>query len=318
MQTTLLTITGPTAAGKTGLGIRLAQTLNGEVVSADSMQVYRNMDIGTAKPSVTERAGIPHHMLDVADPQEGYSVARYVTETTACVEDILARGKLPILVGGTGLYIDALLRGQDFAPGERAAEGGGLYREELNNRYDTEGGTALWQELKTIDEETAERLHPNDKKRIVRALEVYHLTGETITNHNRNTQAVPPRYGAVKIALTAKDRADLYHRIDRRVDEMVAMGLEQEVATLLAKGLSAKDTAMQAIGYKEMARAVAGEISLEEAMEDVKRESRRYAKRQLSWLRRDETVRWILWAGAPDMDTAVQVSTEFWRTGSII
>lgn len=318
MQQKLLVITGPTAAGKTALGIRMAQTLNGEIVSADSMQVYRGMDIGTAKPTVAEQAGVPHWMLDVAEPQEGYSVARYVTEATACVEDILSRGKLPIIVGGTGLYIDALLRGQGFAPGTRADEGSDAYRDAWNDRYDKEGGAVLWQELKEIDPETAGRLHPNDKKRVVRALEVYHLTGQTITAHNHATQAVPPRYQAVKIALTAKDRSDLYSRIDRRVEEMVSMGLEGEVASLLAQGLSAEHTAMQAIGYKEMVRFLAGEVPLEAAMDDIKRESRRYAKRQLSWLRRDEAVDWILWDGAPDMDRAVQVSTEFWRTNGII
>ena len=313
MQKTLLTITGPTAAGKTGLGIRLAQALNGEVVSADSMQVYRNMDIGTAKPTAAEQAGVSHHMLDVADPQEDYSVARYVTEATACVEDIFARGRLPILVGGTGLYIDSLVLGREFA---EPPEDCGM-RDALIVRYDTEGGEALWRELRDIDPESAARLHPNDKKRVLRALEVYRLTGQTMTTHNRATQQIPPRYAAVKIALTAWERADLYRRIDTRVDAMLTAGLYAEVEGLLQSGLSPRSTAMQAIGYKEMARAVTGEMPLDDAAALIKQESRRYAKRQLSWLRRDETVNWIAWDGAPDLKMALQHSTEFCRLAGV-
>ena len=314
MSRTIIVITGPTAAGKTGLGIRLAQALGGEIVSADSMQIYRSMDIGTAKPTVEEMGGVPHHMLDVAEPGEAYSVARYVAEAGACVEDIFARGKQPILVGGTGLYIDSLLSGRYFAedPPESSV------REELLARYDAEGGEALWRELEAVDPEAAGRLHFNDRKRVVRALEVYALTGETITAHNLATQAVEPRYGAVKIALTAADRADLYRRIDKRVDLMVEAGLADEVRGLLAGGLSASHTAMQAIGYKEMVRAVRGEISLDAAVEAIQQESRRYAKRQLSWLRRDPAVGWITWEGEPDFDEALQVSTEFCRQVGII
>ncbi|MCL2588347.1 MAG: tRNA (adenosine(37)-N6)-dimethylallyltransferase MiaA [Oscillospiraceae bacterium] len=305
----VLVITGPTAAGKTGLGIALAQAFGGEVVSADSMQVYRGMDIGTAKPMQDEMTGVPHHMIDVADPAEPYSVARYVEEAAACMDDILARGKLPIVVGGTGLYIDSLLLGRTFAQSP-AAEG---VREALLARYETEGGEALWQELRQIDPATAARLHANDKKRVLRALEVYTLTGQTITAHNEETKRVPPRYEAVKIALTARDRADLYRRIDRRVDGMMAAGLVGEVETLIRSGLSADSTALQAIGYKELARALAGEITQAEAVEMIKQESRRYAKRQLSWLRRDPATRWIEWEGEPDLTAAVQVSTAFCR-----
>ena len=309
MSRKLLVITGPTAAGKTGLGVRLAQALGGEVVSADSMQVYRGLDIGTAKPTAAEREGVPHHMIDVAEPDEPYSVGRYVAEAAQCVDDILARGRLPILVGGTGLYIDSLLLGRHFVapPG---AEG---LRSELAARYDSEGGLALWEELREIDPETADRLHPNDKKRILRALEVHRLTGQTMTAHNEATRQVPPRYGAVKIALTALARADLYRRIDSRVDGMVVAGLCAEVEGLLKSGLSSGSTAMQAIGYKEIARALRGETTREEAVAACKQESRRYAKRQLSWLRRDEALRWIYWDREPDLGRAVQISTEFWR-----
>jgi len=318
-----IVITGPTAAGKTGLGIRLAQVLSGEVVSADSMQVYRGMDVGTAKPSRAEMMGVPHHMIDVADPHEPYSVARYVTEATACVDDILARGKMPIVVGGTGLYIESLLLGRGFAeqeeqyPQEADARSAPL-RVELLERYDRIGGEALRRELKEIDPEAAERLHPNDKKRIVRAIEVFQLTGQTITAHNEATRMQPARYEAVKLALTATDRADLYRRIDRRVDVMLEQGLVEEVRQLLEGGLSPNSTAMQAIGYKEMVQAIVGEVSLETAVETIKQESRRYAKRQLSWTRRDSDFHWILWDREPNLEQSLQISTEFCRRAGII
>ena len=315
MTQKILVITGPTAAGKTSLGIRLAQALDGEVVSADSMQVYRGLDIGTAKPTTAEMAGVPHHMINVAEPDEPYSVARYVAEASRCVDDILARGRLPIVVGGTGLYIDSLLSGRAFALGagknERAMDR--PCREALMARYEQEGAEALWRELREIDPEAASRLHPNDKKRVLRALEVYQLTGQTISAHNAATRRVPPRYQTVKIALTARTREDMYNRIDRRVDNMVTAGLYEEVEYLLQNGLSPEATAIQAIGYKEMAGAVLGVITPEEAVAKIKQESRRYAKRQLSWLRRDEALRWIDWVGEPDIPSAVQISTEFWR-----
>jgi len=325
MSPKLIVITGPTAAGKTGLGIRLAQALSGEVVSADSMQVYRGMNIGTAKPSQAEMMGVPHHMIDVADPDEPYSVARYVAEATACVNDILARGKMPIVVGGTGLYIESLLLGRGFAEQgtgvqcqQNAGEHSSPPRVELLERYDRLGGEALWRELQEIDPEAAERLHPNDKKRIVRAIEVFRLTGQTITAHNEATRALPVRYEAAKIALTAAERVDLYRRIDGRVDVMLEQGLMEEVTRLLESGLSPGSTAMQAIGYKEMVQAVLGEVTLETAVETIKQESRRYAKRQLSWTRRDSDFHWILWDEEPDLEQSLQISTEFCRRAGII
>ena len=307
MQKKLLAITGPTAAGKTSLSTLLAKRFGGEIVSADSMQVYRGMDIGTAKPTLSERGGVVHHMLDVAEPGEHYSVARYVAEASICVDDILSRGRLPVLVGGTGLYLDSLLSGRLFAqPPEDT-----LLRDDFRARYDSEGGEALLRELATIDPDAAARLHPNDKKRIIRALEVFHLTGKTISAHNRETQRLPPRYAALKIALTARDRADLYRRIDRRVDEMVRAGLLHEVESLLLKQLPPESTAMQAIGYKEMLRAIRGDISTEAAIEEIKRESRRYAKRQLSWFRRDGELKWIYWEKEPQAENLLQVSTQF-------
>lgn len=289
MPPKIAVITGPTASGKTALGVALAETLHGEVVSADSMQIYRRMDIGTAKPTPEEMRGVPHHMIDVAEPEENYSVARYVAEASACVDDILARGKLPVVVGGTGLYIDSLVSGRTFADGSSDS----ALRQELNERYDEIGGEGLLGELRKVDPERAQKLHAADKKRIVRAMEVYILTGKTITQHDAETRARPPRYDAARIALDFTERADLYARIDRRVDAMVEAGLFDEVRALLASGVPGDCTAMQAIGYKEIAAALRGECSRADAVETVKRESCRYAKRQLTWLRRDKGLVWL-------------------------
>jgi len=300
----LLVITGPTATGKTALGVALAKALGGEVVGADSMQIYRGMDIGTAKPSPAEMEGVPHHMIDVADPGESFSAAKYAQMAAACVEDIRARGRLPIVVGGTGLYIDGLLRGGEFAD----APGDSGVREALEAEYEALGGEAFRQKLAAVDPERAQKLHPGDKKRLVRALEVYTLTGETITAHDEKSRALPPRYKARKIALDFENREDLYERIDRRAAQMFDLGLVEEVEKLLAAGLSDQSTAMQAIGYKEVVRYLRGEWSLGEAVEAVQRESRRYAKRQLTWLRRDDSIRWIRWQKEPEPR---RISTEF-------
>lgn len=303
----IVVVCGPTATGKTRLGIELARQFNGEIVSADSMQVYRRMDIGTAKATAEERAAAVHHMLDVAEPWENYSVARYVEEASRCCEDILSRGKLPILVGGTGLYIDSLVSGRDFADNDGDA---GL-REQLSDEYDVLGGEAMLRRLKSVDPERAEKLHPGDKRRIVRALEIYMLTGITITEHDRRTRALPPRYDAARIFLSFEDRADLYARIDRRVDEMAEQGLFEEVQGLLDEGLSENCTAMQAIGYKEVVRALQGELRREEAVDLIKQASRRYAKRQLTWFGRDKEALPILWEDEPDFEYARRLSTEF-------
>ena len=293
MQPKLVVITGPTASGKTALGVALAQRLGGEVVSADSMQIYRGMDIGTAKPTPEEMQGVPHHMIDIADPTENYSVSRYAKEAAACVDDILARGKLPIVVGGTGLYIDSLIAGRTFADGTADT----ALRQELSERYDEIGGEGP--------------LHPADKKRIVRAMEVYILTGKTITQHDAETRAVPPRYDAAKIALDFAIRQDLYDRIDRRVDIMVQQGLFDEVRALLAAGVPADCTAMQAIGYKEAVAAVQGKAAPQDAVAAIQLASRRYAKRQLTWLRRDQDLFWLRHEKTPDMDRACRLSTQF-------
>ena len=304
----IVVVAGPTATGKTRLGILLAQRYGGEIVSADSMQVYRRMDVGTAKATAEERAAARHHMLDVAEPWENYSVSRYVEEAARCCDDILARGRLPILVGGTGLYIDSLLSGRDFAGREEDGEG---LRASLNERYDAEGGEALLAELASFDPDRAAKLHPGDRRRIVRAIEIYRLTGETISEHDRRTRSIPPRYEAARIHLNYKNRADLYARIDARVDAMVENGLFEEVAALLAEGVGADCTAMQAIGYKEAAAALRGELSRAEAIAAIKLGSRRYAKRQLTWFSRAEEALDILGDGAPDFEEALRVSTEF-------
>ena len=302
----ILVIVGPTASGKTRLAVELAKAHNGEVVSADSMQIYRRMDIGTAKPTAEEMDGIPHHMIDVADPEEDFSVARYVELASACVDDILSRGKLPIVAGGTGLYVDSLLSGRTFA----AFSPESSLRRELEEELAERGGEAMLAELAKVDPEAAARLHPNDHKRIVRALEVYHSTGKTISEHNRETQALPPRYEALTIGLNFQDRADLWERIDARVDQMAANGLEREVRELLSSGLSPACTAMQAIGYKEFVAAVEGTMTWREAEELVKLRSRQYAKRQLTWFRRNPEVHWLLWEKNPNFGNARQRSTE--------
>ena len=307
MPPKILVITGPTASGKTALAVELAKRHNGEVVSADSMQIYRRMDIGTAKPTETEKQGVPHHMLDVAEPEEDFSVAWYVEMAAACVEDVFSRGKLPILAGGTGLYIDSLLSGRTFA----AFDGSSPIRGELEERYAREGGQALLDELAGVDPETAARLHPNDGKRIVRALEVWLTTRKTITRHNEETRALPPRYDALTLTLDFERREDMWDRIDRRVDRMMADGLEEEVRALLDSGVSRRCTAMQAIGYKELVPAVSGELTAAEAAAQIKLRSRQYAKRQRTWFRRNLEAKRLLWSAAPNFTEVLQRSTAY-------
>ena len=303
----ILVVSGPTASGKTALAVELALAHNGEVVSADSMQIYRRMDIGTAKPTRAEMRGVPHHMLDVADPEEDFSVARYVELAARCVDDILARGKLPIVAGGTGLYIDSLLSGRTFARFDPDSP----LRRELEEELARRGGAALLEELARVDPDTAARLHPNDGKRIVRALEVYRSTGTTLTAHNAMTRSLPPRYSALTLTLAFQRREDMWDRIDRRVDRMMADGLAEEVRALLDSGVPDRCTAMQAIGYKEMAAALRGDGDTARAAEEIKLRSRQYAKRQLTWFRRNPDARWLLWDREPDLSAALQTSTKY-------
>ena len=302
----ILVICGPTASGKTALAAALAQRLGGAVVSADSMQVYRRMDIGTAKPTPDETRGIPHHMIDVADPEENYSVARYVQDAVPIVDGILARGKLPIVAGGTGLYIDHLVAGRQFAPFE--ADSG--LREHLQNRAAEEGLPALRTELEHIDPAAAVRIHPNDEKRTIRALEVFLSTGKTITQHDAESRALPNRYAPLTIALNFQERSWLWERIDRRVDEMMERGLEREVRELLASGVSPSCTAMQAIGYKELSAAISAGRPVSKGAEEVKLRSRQYAKRQLTWFRRNREAHWYNWEKIPNFSAALALSTK--------
>jgi len=284
----IICIAGPTASGKTALSIALAKELDGEIVSCDSMQVYKRMDIGTAKPTAEEMENIPHHMLSVAEPWEDFSVGKYCDLAAPIVDDILARGKPAIIVGGTGLYMDALIRGNDFAPVPSTG-----CRERLEQQAEQCGIESVIEQLRAVDPESAARLHPSDRKRIIRAMEVYLETGESITEHNRKTQLLPPRYTPVWFALEDAQRATLYERIDRRVEVMLQQGLIDEIRALLAEGVPENCTAMQAIGYKEFVDAIRGRSSMETATALVQQSSRKYAKRQLTWFRRNPAIHWL-------------------------
>lgn len=285
----IICIAGPTASGKTALAATLAKELNGEVVSCDSMQVYKRMDIGTAKPTLEEMQGIPHHMIDVAEPWEDFSVSRYCDMAAPIVDDILSRGKTAVIAGGTGLYMDSLIRGNAFAPFPATG-----VRERLEAQADTVGMEAMLSQLRSVDPDAARRLHLSDRKRILRALEVYLETGETITEHNRKTQAVPPRYSPLWLGLDFARRGELYRRIDLRVGLMLEQGLVEEIRGLLADGIPETATAMQAIGYKEFVDALDGRCTIEEAADLVRQSSRRYAKRQLTWFRRNKAIHWLI------------------------
>ena len=284
----IICIAGPTASGKTSLAVALAKKLDGEVVSCDSMQVYKRMNIGTAKPTTEEMEGIPHHMLDVAEPAEDFSVSRYCEMAAPIVDDIIARGKTAIIAGGTGLYMDALIKGNNFAPCPSTG-----MREKLEAQADAEGMEAMLSLLASVDPDSAARLHLADRKRIIRALEVYCETGETITAHNLKTQQIPPKYDAFWFALEDEDRQDLYARIDGRVEKMLEAGLIDEIKALLASGIPEKSTAMQAIGYKEFVAYLNGQCELATAVSLVQQSSRQYAKRQLTWFRRNKSIHWL-------------------------
>ena len=283
----IICIAGPTASGKTALAVELAKELNGEVVSCDSMYVYRRMNIGTAKPTREEMQGIVHHMIDVADPDEDFSVSRYCEMASPIVDDIVARGKTAIIAGGTGLYMDSLIKGNDFAAFPATG-----HRQRLEKLLEEEGLEVLTSQLQSIDPEALARSQ-NNPRRIIRALEVYYETGETITAHNLKTQAIPPRYAPLWLGLDFAERSELYRRIDLRVGIMLEMGLVQEIQDLLSSGIPEKCTAMQAIGYKEFVAALDGQCTIEEAANEVRKSSRHYAKRQLTWFRRNKDIRWI-------------------------
>ena len=296
----IICIAGPTASGKTALAVELAKELNGEVVSCDSMYVYRRMNIGTAKPSIEEMQGIPHHMIDVCDPTEDFSVSRYCDMAAPIVDDILTRGKTAIIAGGTGLYMDSLVRGNDFAPVPATG-----HRERLEAQWQADGLAPLLAQLQSIDPEAAQRAQ-NNPRRIIRALEVYLETGETITEHNRRTQAIPPRYAPLWLGLDYASRQALYDRIDLRVELMLRQGLMDEIRGLLESGIPANATAMQAIGYKEFVDALAGKITVAEAAAQVQQSSRRYAKRQLTWFRRNQEMHWLIRRSGDNFDEILE------------
>ncbi len=279
-------IVGPTASGKTSLSIEVARRLNGEIVSADSMQIYENMNIATAKPTEEEMQGIPHHLIGFLPMGESFSVASYKQKAVEAINDILSRGKLPIVVGGTGLYVDTLVNNTEFLDYEKSD-----IREKLEKRMEQEGSEVLFEELKKVDSVAASKLHLNDTKRIIRALEVYYSTGRTITEQCENSHLHESEYDWCLIGITAENRQVLYDRINLRVDLMVKDGLLQETESFF-KGDFSK-TAKQAIGYKELKPYLDGHVSLDEALEKLKMETRRYAKRQLTWFRRNEKIHWL-------------------------
>ena len=282
----VIAVVGPTASGKTSLGVALAKQLDGEVISADSMQIYEQMDIATAKPTIREMDGVPHHLIGFLPVGASFSVAQYKTLCYRCIEDVLSRGKTPILVGGTGLYLDAVLHNTIFFEDADTKA-----RDALSREYDTEGGEAMLVRLRQIDPEAAEKLHAKDKKRILRALEVFASTGKTLTEQNELSHAEDVPYRFCMIGLCAEDRTFLYDRINRRVDSMVRDGLLDEAKRFFS--LSGAGTVRQAIGYKELKPYFDGDLPLENALENLKMETRRYAKRQLTWFRRYESIHWL-------------------------
>lgn len=283
----LAAVVGPTASGKSALAVELAVRFDGEIVSADSMQIYKRMDIGTAKPTAEEMRGVPHHLIDIAELSEPFSVADYVERAKACILEIRSRGKLPILAGGTGLYVRSLLQGTRFSEGGRDEN----IRRQLAERAEKEGADSLLQELKSFDPESAERIHPNNIPRIIRAIEIYRVTGKTMTEQNQESHRLPSPYHTCMIGLCFEDRENLYRRIGERVDQMMQAGLPKEAERVLAE--ASPKTALQAIGYKEFLPYLNGQITLEEVAAQIKLETRHYAKRQMTWFRRDGEIHWL-------------------------
>lgn len=309
----VVAVIGPTASGKSDLAVEICRHFGGEVVSADSMQIYKGMDIATAKPTGEEKKNIPHHMMDFLDNSEDYSVALYQQAASECIADIHSRGLLPVVCGGTGLYVDTLLNNVKLSD-DSCDEG---LRRSLLKRAEDGGADKLLEEVRAFDPEYAEKLHPNNIKRIVRALEVYKTTGTTMTERAELSKQASP-YDVCFIGLDAENRQFLYDRIDRRVDIMFERGLENEAREYLASANGS--TSAQAIGYKELRPYIDGEISLEEAEENLKRATRRYAKRQLTWFRRNERINWLLidkYQKREELANAAFVIVESFRKGEM-
>jgi len=289
----IIAVAGPTASGKTALAIEIARKFNGEVVSCDSMQIYKFMDIGTAKPDKSEQEAVRHHMIDIVHPTERCSVADFVKLARECIEDVISRGKLPVLAGGTGLYMDSVLENIVFEDFGSDPE----FRAEMQKLADTEGADLIHHLLAEKDPVAAEKIHPNNVRRVIRALEVCRLTGKTFTQVNLESRREPV-YDALILGIDA-DREVLYERINKRVDKMMDNGLLEEVQSIRDMGIGRDTTAMQAIGYKEILEFLEGTATLEEAVEKIKMESRRYAKRQMTWFRRNDKIQWVS-AESPD------------------
>lgn len=300
----ILVIAGPTASGKTGLAVRLAQTYDGEVISADSMQIYRYMNIASAKPTEEEMQGVPHHLLDFVSPFEPFSVADYVTFAREKIQEILKRGKLPILAGGTGLYISSVVDNVSFA--EETPDK--TVRERLFAEAEAVGMEVLYDRLRGIDPEAAEKIHPNNKKRVIRALEIFETTGLTLTEQNARSKMTPPPFTPFMLAL-CPPREVLYERINKRVDEMAEAGLFEEARDLMAMGLTKEMQSMQGIGYKEAFDHLSGKTTCEECLEEIKKATRHYAKRQLTWFRRDARYHWVNPLEENDITTAMEAFT---------
>ncbi|HHU92582.1 MAG TPA: tRNA (adenosine(37)-N6)-dimethylallyltransferase MiaA [Halanaerobiaceae bacterium] len=284
----LLIITGPTAVGKTELSLKIAEKVRGEIISADSMQIYRFMDIGTAKASAEDRARIKHHMIDIINPDEKYSVAQYQKEVDRLIREISAKGSLPILVGGTGLYIRAVVQGFLFPEMEVNYQ----LRAELNEIARKHGSAYLHQKLAEIDPDQARKIHPNDLRRIIRGIEIYKETGHNMTYYLEKQKNAPPRYNTLKIGLI-RDREELYSRINARVDQMIEEGLVEEINNIIKDGYKMSATALQGLGYKEIIGYLKNEYSLEEAKEILKRNTRHYAKKQITWFKAEKDIHWF-------------------------
>lgn len=298
---TLIAVVGPTASGKTALAIALAKELGGEIVSADSMQIYRGMDIATAKPTPEEMAEVPHHLIGFWPPEKPFSVAQYAVLAREKIDDILRRGRVPVLCGGTGLYIKAIV---DHIQYEEETGGDAVLRERLRRQAQDEGNLAVWRQLQAMDPQTAERIHPNNLGRVIRAIEVMQVSGRSIREQEERSRQAPCPYHVIQIGLRYRNRENLYERIGRRVDAMAEAGLLEEARAVRQQGLTA--TAAQAIGYKELYDWMDGTLPLEEALENLKRSTRRYAKRQLTWFGADARIRWI----EPDALQAGETVTE--------
>ena len=283
----ILCVVGPTASGKTDYAVELALKCGGEVVSCDSMQIYKHMDIGTAKPTADEMKGVKHHMIDIIEPNESFSVARFSEMARECIDDILLRGKTPVLCGGTGLYFDSTINNINFIQMDTDEE----YRKDLESAAKVVGNEDVYKILKRVDEESAESIHPNNLKRVIRALEIYKTTGKKKSELDKE-QLSEPLYEP-EITGLMRDREVLYDRINKRVDIMMEKGLVDEVSDLIKIGIDTDATSMQAIGYKEIIEYLDGKTSLSDAVDKIKRESRRYAKRQLTWFKRNKKIHWI-------------------------